>query len=141
MRLAISRKVPDPIHQIERQLSIVLCKPLFHAKQFRHLPVISEEGKLIGILSDRDFLALGLNYVGRELHPSKDLVTPVKEVMTTDVLTARPTTEIRAIAKIMFSEKISAMPIVNEEGELVGILTTSDILRTIINYAPLELWT
>ena len=40
----------------------------------------------------------------------------------------------------MFKERIGAMPIVDDQGTLVGILTRSDILRVLVNKAPLQLW-
>ena len=65
----------------------------------------------------------------------------VASIMKTNVLTARPATEIRSVANVMFKQRIGAMPIVDEGGKLVGILTRSDILKAVINRAPLELWT
>ena len=60
--------------------------------------------------------------------------------MTDQVLTAHPDTEIRTIARVMFEERIGAMPIVSEAGTPVGIITRSDILRTVMNKVPFELW-
>jgi len=60
--------------------------------------------------------------------------------MTDRVLTAHPDTEIRTIARVLFEERIGAMPIVNEAGLPKGILTRSDILRTVMNQVPFELW-
>ena len=51
-----------------------------------------------------------------------------------------PETEIRLIADVLIKERIGAMPIVDEKEKLVGIVTRSDILRTVVK-APLELWT
>ena len=57
------------------------------------------------------------------------------------MLSAHPDTEIRLIARTMFEQKIGAMPILSEEDDsMVGILTRSDILRTVVNRAPFELW-
>jgi acetoin utilization protein AcuB len=56
------------------------------------------------------------------------------------VLTAHPDTSIRDIARVFFEERIGAVPIVDRGETLVGIVTRSDILRTILNSAPLELW-
>jgi len=56
-------------------------------------------------------------------------------------LSATPTTEIREIALVMLDEHVSAIPILDSSRHLVGILTTSDILRAIVHRNPLELWT
>lgn len=101
---------------------------IFRERRFRHLPVVSSEGKLVGIVSDRDFL---LN------DPSEDKVS---RLMISDVLCAHPDTEIRLIADVMFKERIGALPIVDENEQVVGMLTRTDILRTVVNEAPLELW-
>ena len=114
---------------------------LFHQRRFRHLPIVSAAGRLVGVLSDRDFLSLGLDHIGRELSRSEQLHRPLSEIMRTNVLTCRPQTEIRAICQVMFAERIGAMPVVDEAGELVGILTGHDILKTLVNRAPLEMWT
>ncbi len=104
------------------------ARELFQTKRFRHIPVVSDDGQLIGIVSDRDF-------IGDE-HKGKF----VKDIMTSPVLSARPETPIRKVAEIMFQEQIGAMPIVSEDGQLSGMLTRTDILRTVVNEAPLELW-
>lgn len=104
------------------------ARKIFKEKRFRHLPVLSKEGRLVGILSDRDFIDRPV------------MSDYAKDAMTTNVLTARPETQIRIIASVMFKERIGAMPIVDSESRLVGILTRSDILRTLVNQAPLELW-
>ena len=53
----------------------------------------------------------------------------VLEIMTKDVVTALPTTSIREISNLMTQHSISAIPIVNEEKKLVGIVTSSDLVR------------
>lgn len=65
----------------------------------------------------------------------------VKEFMKTKVLTAAPTAEIRFAARVMFEEKIGALPIIDDNGSLVGIVTRSDILKALVNLPPLEMWT
>jgi acetoin utilization protein AcuB len=109
-------------------------------KRYRHLPVATQEGKLVGIVSDRNFIA---STSERLLGSSKSPLANkrVSEVMATSVLSARPNTPIRDIARVMFEERIGAMPIVDENEILIGLLTRSDILRVVVNRAPLELWT
>ena len=62
-------------------------------------------------------------------------------VMSSRVLSATPATEIREIAHVMLDEQVRGIPILDSSRHLVGILTTSDILRAIVHRSPLELWT
>lgn len=101
---------------------------LFHKTRFRHVPILSREGRLVGILSDRRLFQEIYEFGGDKL---------IKEVMTTDVFSAKPKTPIRRIAQLFVIERIGSMPIVNNEGNLVGIITRSDILRTFSHLANL----
>lgn len=130
-----------PITALYSNESMRAAWELFHQKRFRHVPVVNKAKRLVGIVSDRDFIALGLKHLAAAPEERKILEQAIEKFMTTNVLTARPGTEIRLLARIMFNERIGALPIVDENGELVGMVTRSDILRTVINQAPLELWT
>ena len=111
----------------------------FIRHKYRHMPVLHpDSGSLIGILSERDVLRAA----GTPDHtPSADLRSQaIAGIMTTPVYSARPTTTIRDIAKVLFAEHIGAMVITDEDQSLVGIVTRSDILRVLVNTAPLHLW-
>jgi acetoin utilization protein AcuB len=107
---------------------------------FRHIPVTSVHGTLVGMVSNRDLL-----------HHAPELITlantsqaaqrRLAEIMTARVLSATPTTDVREIARVMLDESIHAVPILDGNRRLVGILTTRDLLRGIANHGPLELWT
>lgn len=98
---------------------------------FRHLPVV-EEGRLLGIVSDRDVLASALTKsldfpAGQRrtfLHSLE-----VKEVMTRDVVSARPETPLSEAALRIVEGKIGCLPIVDKDGTLVGLVTETDLLR------------
>jgi acetoin utilization protein AcuB len=53
---------------------------------------------------------------------------------------AHPETLIREIVRVMFRERVGAMPIVNDTGRLKGIITRSDILRALMRHTALELY-
>lgn len=111
-------------------------------RRFRHIPILSHEKRLIGIISDRDLLRVAIGFYNITPH-STDAVQgqmTIQSLIKRKVLTASPDTEIREIARVMFEERIGSMPIVDGQGILAGIITRSDILRTLINHAPLELW-
>ena len=114
---------------------------IFIERRFRHLPIVSKDNKVVGILSDRDFISKPNSHLGAvtALIPESDVL--ISGVMKTNIITAHPETEIRLIAKVMIERKIGSMPLIDESGKLVGILTRTDILRAVVNNAPFELWT
>ena len=87
---------------------------LLLARGVRHVLVV-EDDELLGIVSDRDV---------KRAMPS---TAPVREVMTRTVITTGPTFPIEEAARVMVSERISALP-VTKGGRLVGIVTETDIL-------------
>jgi CBS domain-containing protein len=87
---------------------------------FRHLPVVDEHENLIGILSNRDLLAAP--------HGEKRAETPVGRIMTTAVRTVRPDTPAADAVEIMIRHKIGSLPVVADDGRLVGLLTETDFL-------------
>jgi nucleotide-binding universal stress UspA family protein/predicted transcriptional regulator len=91
---------------------------------FRCLPVV-EKGKLLGILTEDE--------IGRhEGHPDR---TKVSGAMLQNFSTIDPKTKVQEAAKILLDKKASALPVV-ENGKLVGILTTSDILGAFVGETP-----
>ncbi len=127
----------SPVFTIEPEVNVGDAWMKFMDKKVHHMPVLSSEGKLIGIVSDRDLLReLIINKGNIEL--AKDVT--VNDVMSTEVIATTPLTDIRRIAKAMLSNHIGAMPIVNDDGVIVGIITRSDILYAIIHQPELKLW-
>ncbi len=105
---------------------------------FRHLPVVDAAGALVGMVSDRDLLRVGGT---PDAAPARDVRSlPVRDIMRSPVFSAHPDTPLREIAKVLFAERVGAMPICDDDWALIGILTRSDILRTLVNEAPLDLW-
>src|SRR6185437_4862010 len=88
---------------------------------FRRLPVVKDD-KLIGIITDRDL---------RE-HAGLLERTKVSSAMTKDLMTVTPRATLEQAAKLMLSHKISGLP-VTDAGQLVGIITTSDILQAFLD--------
>lgn len=109
---------------------------IFTEKHFRHVPIVDKEGKLLGVISDRDLLGATSVLAHKNTPPPKT----VKELMRESVLSATPDTEIRTVARVFVQEHIGSMPITEGTGHVVGIITRSDILRTLMNNVPLELW-
>lgn len=120
-----------PLVSVDVDMPIDELRQIIKTKRFRHIPVVSKDGVMCGIVSDRDLFVLS------EDESASDIV---ESIMTKNVLTATPNTSIREIARVLFEERIGCMPIVDEGGVVVGMITRSDILRALIKHAPLDLW-
>lgn len=92
------------------------------ANNIRHLPVL-DGGRLVGIVSDRD-LRLAL-------HGERTRETAVADVMTPNPITASPLDPVEKAARALTDHRIGCVPVV-EAGEVVGILTASDLLRSFV---------
>jgi CBS domain-containing protein len=87
----------------------------------RHLPVIDEHHRVIGIVSDRDVL--------RAIHGRRKKPARVRDIMTRRVYRVRPETPAYQAAAMMTQHKIGSLPVVGVDGRLVGLLTETDFLR------------
>ncbi len=107
---------------------------LFATHSFRHLPVMSSDNQLVGIVSDRDILKT----INRSSLLKGDYFsTPIKSVMITTVLTATEDTDVSEVATLMAQKNIGSLPIVRESKEeniarLVGIVTITDLYKLLI---------
>ena len=137
-----SQIMAPPVVTLPPEATLSEAWELIRTKRFRHVPVVSRNNKLVGIISDRDLL-LEAGNICSTISPQDNAgqeQTTIQGLIRRKVLTASPDTGIREIARILFEERIGSMPIVDDKGMLVGIITRSDILRTIINNAPLDIW-
>ncbi len=99
-------------------------------KGFRHVPVTSVDGTLVGMVSDRDLLRHAPDLIVGPAS-SQTVHRQLAEVMTSRVVSASPTTDIREIARVILDEHIHAVPILERNRRIVGIITTRDLIRGI----------
>jgi acetoin utilization protein AcuB len=107
------------------------------ARRLGQAPVLDKTLRLVGLVSIQDLLMV-INVEGETV---RDVLSrSVADVMTSPVVSADPITDIRRAARVLLDYRLSGLPVVNEQEELVGILTRSDILRALVNDPPLSLW-
>lgn len=121
----------DPI-SVTEQSSISDALSLLAEQGIRHLPV-TRGAEVVGILSDRDFRALGLEVVHDLASYDRlraRLSQPVSTLMSSDVITVDRDADAADIVEVMLEERLSALPVV-ESGtrELLGIVSYVDLLR------------
>jgi CBS domain-containing membrane protein len=107
-----------------------LANDVISLGRIRHIPVV-EDGRLVGLLSERDLIgAAATTIFGLKQKRKSALLKTVliKDVMKKRVISVKPDTPIKDAAQLMADKKIGCVPVV-ESGTLVGLLTTTDILR------------
>lgn len=130
----------SPVTWLPSDSTLLEAWTVMKRKGIHHLPVTSVHGTLVGMISNHDLLPHAHELESVNL-PEPFASHKLARVMSSRVLSATPTTEIREIAHVMLDEHVGAIPILDSSRHLVGILTTSDILRAIVHRSPLELWT
>lgn len=86
------------------------------------LPVVDGENKVIGFITLRD---INIPTVSGKLH--------VNEIMTKEVLTKKPDTEVKEITEIMEKTGLQRIPIVNDEEKLIGLITQTSVIKAFNN--------
>jgi CBS domain-containing protein len=105
--------------------------------QIRRLPVVQADGRLVGIITVGDVRGAEpsqattlsvweLNYLLSELQ--------VEKIMSHDPFTVSPSASIAEAARLMLFNKVSGLPVVDGMGNLVGIITESDIFRMVVRH-------
>ncbi len=101
--------------------TLTVAKDIFLKHKIHHIPVV-EGKKLVGIISSYDLVK-----IGKSFSEYKDI--KIKEVMTTGIATLEPTDKIGSAAEVFMEHLFHGIPITNSKGEVVGIVTTHDILK------------
>jgi CBS domain-containing membrane protein len=129
----ISPRTPDGVRAISvgdfmtRELvtvnehdDLALAEQMLRLGEIRHLPVV-RAGKLVGLLTQRDLLRSAADHAPR--------TTATADVMTRDPRAVRPSTSLVHAARVMLAHKYGCLPVCEEDGTLVGIITESDFVR------------
>lgn len=113
------------------------------------LPVVDEEGKILGIVTEKDLMVKASelkvpfyitlfdsiifleNPIKFNNHIRKYFASQVKEVMTARVITVDEDTPVKEVARIMQAEKVNRVP-VTKDGAITGIITRNDILKSLV---------
>lgn len=107
---------------------------LMDAEHFRHLPVVDEDGRLVGILSSRDlFKATVSASSDLPMSAQRQMLESisVEEVMNTAPETIEPSVDLRDAAETLLEYKLGCLPVV-EGDNLVGIITEADFVRCVL---------
>jgi CBS domain-containing membrane protein len=108
-----------------------LTQDIMNLGRVRHLPVLDDDERLVGIVSHRDLLAAAMTQVlDFDSRSRRTFLRSIEvgEVMAKDVVTVTPETPLSETARILVERKIGCVPVVAANGALVGLVTESDLI-------------
>ncbi|MBI5307336.1 MAG: CBS domain-containing protein [Planctomycetes bacterium] len=116
---------------VEMDDTLLTISMIFENVKFRHLLVV-ENKKLVGVISDRDFLRAISPFLKTASETTRDQNTlnrRVHQIMSRNPITVNPETSIESAAGTMLRNNISCLPVVSFQDRLEGIATWKDILK------------
>ena len=131
----VGRKMTTDLITVTPGTPLVSARDLLREHKIKQLPVVDGEGKLVGILTDRDIKQAWaspattlsiyeLTYVLQKL--------TVESVMVRELITTRPDATVERAASILHARKIGSLPVV-EGDKLVGIITSTDLMEVLLD--------
>lgn len=134
-RIPVSSIMTTQLVVLNTTDSLEKAEHLFKKHRIRHIPVIESQQRIVGMLSLTDLLRI--SFADGAYEDEEDIETVVYEmfslpqVMAKNVKTVAPDTTIKEVAELLAKEEFHALPVV-EEGNLVGIVTTTDLIKYLL---------
>ena len=127
----------QPVSTVQMETDILTARSLFQQLGFQQIPVLDARQRLVGMLSLENLLQF-IIIDGDQIRYLRG--KRVFDVMSPEVITADPVSDIRRVAQVMREHRLQSLPIVDKQDTLIGIVSRSDILRAITNEPPLNMW-
>lgn len=131
--MKVKNWISKEVITISPEASVKQAFGLMKSMGIRHLPVV--KGKVLkGIVTDRDLRRPKISDVFKswhELYRINDDIQ-VEDIMVSPVLTIGAEAPIREAAQVMAEKRIGALPVTDSKGQMVGIITESDVLRAFV---------
>lgn len=133
--MLVRERMTSPAVTISPDTPFQEALKLMRDRKFRRLPIVDAAGKIVGIVSERDLLhaapspatSLSVWEVNYLLWKLK-----VSDIMTRNVVTINQNMPIEDAASLMVTRKIGGLPVVDDEGAIVGVITETDIFKAFV---------
>jgi CBS domain-containing membrane protein len=121
----------SPVVSVERDHSIHVAVSILRFKHIRHLPVVDDAKRLVGLVTHRDLIAAQADVLARSDEDPQTLFVPVARIMKEAVWSVEPDTPAMEAARIMLDHRFGCLPVL-EHQHLVGIVTEVDLLGALV---------
>lgn len=138
----VSERMSTNLITAKSDLKIAEAQELMQSKGIRHLPVIDDQGKLAGVVSDRDMRSAMpstlLKKPDYEQTLAKVMDCPISNIMTKEPVKIYVYYTIQDVLLIMRKFKVGAVPVIDDDGYLKGILSTRDLLSAFVDVMGID---
>ncbi|WP_196137704.1 HPP family protein [Aliikangiella sp. G2MR2-5] len=120
---------------LSRYNSLSDARKLMTEKHFRHIPIVDDNGELIGLVTQRNVLAHGIasqDFADAEELDKIEQGTLLADIMTAKLVTVLPEVKIASAAQLVHKHKFGCLPVVDSDNKLVGIITDHDFVEITI---------
>ncbi|KPJ78525.1 MAG: hypothetical protein AMJ54_03355 [Deltaproteobacteria bacterium SG8_13] len=133
----VSQSMTRKVVTIDKEAGIFEAQEKLAEHRIRHLPVVDADNRLIGIVTDRDIrsaIPYGL-FKDPDNQPEREKLASLKirDIMTTNPKTISAGYTIQDALLLIEEMRVGALPVVDEQGKLKGIISVRDLLRAFIN--------
>ena len=131
----VSRSMTRKVITVDQEATIFDAQELLAKNKIRHLPIVDQDRRLIGIITDRDIRsALPYKSFMEDSDVKKKISEfRVKDFMTKDPISISPAYTIQDALLLIQNSKVGALPVVDDDAKLKGIISVRDLLRAFIN--------
>lgn len=147
----------SPVISVKTDTPLKRAAEILDENFFSGMPVVDDDDKLVGVISETDILRYTQQIIGQPLrdphrvftksqevlqidltHRGVEVIelvaaTTVETLMTTDVIYVLEDTPFLKAVRLMYEHNINRIPIVDNNGELKGIITRADVIKTLVN--------
>ncbi|TQV65484.1 MAG: CBS domain-containing protein [Halothiobacillaceae bacterium] len=128
----------DAVYALGASMPLTEAREALHARELYQAPVVDDEGRLTGLLGLADLLRLA--WPPGELPRPVDAGMTVGEACRKPVDALREDTPLEVIVRLMLDRGYAAMPVVDDEGKVIGMVGMRDLLRGLLGMVRLEAW-
>lgn len=132
--LSVSEIMTAQPYTLGQDDSLAQARKLMAEHHIRHIPIVSGDGTLVGVVTQRDVLAAADSSIlpDQPAHEAEERYIALSSIMTSPVQTVEESASLRGTAMHMQQNKLGCLPVVRDDA-LVGIITDSDFVSIAVN--------
>ena len=139
-KVSVSDVMTKRVVTVKKDADLYEAANLLSENKVSGLPVVDDRGYVIGIISEADLLSMAgmkrghtfkdrLRHILGEPLPKPKARDRIGDIMTAPAITTKPDADIKEAARVLEKRRIKRLPVVNDEGRLIGIISRADIVK------------